>query len=274
MPKLSETESALTDESNKWSSVRALAQAALDFHIGFLGCRMGAAHSTQLDANAKERILKIVRAVSWVESKHGTAGSNQPKRDPVQAGNPNDKWWKELTGQSGQGSRFIRGPNLSNLWANELAGMAEATAGFEGDAQMSKLGDKKKGHSDAKFSQAHSYYWGIVYLIHRINTSAGDKSFQCGSLSRSRLIDGAVSYNGGGDARYRQKIESALALIGDLTKRDWINPLEELPESHQIALSFAVQASVIKSENASLQTIRLETERDGSLKAVEVTFKG
>jgi hypothetical protein len=87
-----------------------------------------------------------------------------------------------------------------------LADTAEAAAGFDSKAPMSKLGDKRKGHSDAKFSQSHSYYWGIVYLIHRINTSAGDSSYQCEYLSRSRLIDGAVSYNGGGDLRHHKAL--------------------------------------------------------------------
>ena len=46
-------------------------------------------------------------------------------------GNPNDAWWKELTGRSGNGSRFVRGPGLTNLWAREVSAAAKATASID-----------------------------------------------------------------------------------------------------------------------------------------------
>lgn len=69
---------------------------------------MGAANDQMLTSTARARLFAIVRAVSFVESRHGTTGVNQPARDPLQCGNPKDLWWKELTGQSGDGSRFVR----------------------------------------------------------------------------------------------------------------------------------------------------------------------
>lgn len=86
---------------------------------------------------------------------------------------------------------------------------------FPAAARRSFLSKLKNGHSDTAFAQAHSYVWGIPYLIHRINTSAYDNAYACGDLSRKRLIDGAVAYNGGGVPDYRQRIIDALDEFGD-----------------------------------------------------------
>lgn len=173
------------------------------------------ANDASLTADARKRLLTIVRAVSLVESRHGTSGANQPKRDPLQCGNPLDAWWKEVTGQSGKGSRFIRGPNLKNLWANEVNAEAESFNGFPADASFSLLQDKLDGHTDAAFGPAHSYIWGIICLIHKINNHGGSNSYNCGDLSRDWLVNGAVTYNGGGVADYKKRLEDALIEIGD-----------------------------------------------------------
>jgi len=208
----------MTAEPDLWEEQRPTGEVALSFAIGFLGCGMGANNDRDLDANATGRMMKIIRAVSWVESKHGTAGAsaNHPKKDPFQSGNPNDSWRKELTGQSGNGSRFIRRTGLTNLWANQVQSAAEGTAGFPQRASFGALTDKTDGHDDADFTPTHSYTWGVLYLMLKINTTAGDNSYQCGDLARQRLIDGAVAYNGGGVANCGQRIADALALIGDI----------------------------------------------------------
>lgn len=215
-PDLATAFPAAPSEAELWQKQSAIAESALEFAISFLGCRMGPRDDQVLDTTARGRLRQIVRAVSSVESRHGTQGANQPTRDPFQCGNGNDAWWKELTGQSGQGSRFRRGPNLSNLWANELAATAEATTGFERKASLGMLRDIKKGHEDTNFTPYHSYFWGIIYLIHRINTTANQPSYACRDLSRQRLIDGAVEYNAGGVPDYRKRIEAALKEIGDI----------------------------------------------------------
>jgi hypothetical protein len=202
-------------EAVLWSHQRPQASAALDFVIGFLGCRMGRNRDQPLDANARARLLTLVRAVSVVESRHGTAGNNQPARDPLQAGNPADAWWREFTGPSGTGSRFIRGPGLTNLYAGDLGDAAETSTGFPAAARRGLLSALRRGHQDAGFSAAHSYVWGIMYLIHRVNSAAGDPTFACGSLGRERLLAGVVTYNGGGVPDYRQRLEAALREIGD-----------------------------------------------------------
>ncbi|MDX8501929.1 hypothetical protein RFM99_26390 [Mesorhizobium sp. VK4C] len=202
-------------EADLWKIQEPVAKEALDFVTGFLGCRMGANNDELLDDTAKGRLMAILRAVSIVESRHGTVGKNQPKRDPIQCGNPNDVWWRELTGQLGTGSRFVRFPGLGNYWANEVGDAAEREGNFPPAAMRGLLAKLTDGHKNASFAPAHSYVWGTLYLIHRINAKAGDKSYQCGDLSRDRLIDGAVTYNGGGVADYRDRLIKALAEFND-----------------------------------------------------------
>ncbi|TGT46347.1 hypothetical protein [Mesorhizobium sp. M8A.F.Ca.ET.165.01.1.1] len=207
-------QSMRASEKGLWALQEDIASAAVAFAIGFLGCRMGQAKEP-LDANAVARLLTIFRAVSWVESKHGTVGPSQPIRDPAQCGNPKDPYWKELTGQLGEKSRFIRGPGLSNLYTSEIAAAAEASNDFDAAASLSLIG-KISGHDDAGFSPHHSYVWAILWLIHRINTTPGDPAYLFSDLSDSRLIAGAVAYNGRGVANYEQLIKDALQIIGGL----------------------------------------------------------
>lgn len=207
---------AAASESDLWKVQAATAKQALDFVIDFLGCRMNGSDSDTLDATARDRLLAILRAVSIVESRHGTVGKSQPKRDPLQCGNPGDVWWKEFTGQLGTGSRFIRHPSFKqNYWANEVGDGAEKAASFPPAAKRSLLATLNDGHKNAGFAPAHSYVWGTLYLIHRINHAGGDPSYQCGDLSRDRLIDGAVSYNAGGVPDYKDRLVAALAEFGD-----------------------------------------------------------
>ena len=103
----------VANEAALWASLSPLAEAALAFWNVFLGLRMGPNHNQLLDAAALARLIKIIRAVSWVESKHGTVGANQPARDPMQCGNPLDVWWRELTGQVSPEDFLTRGPGLS-----------------------------------------------------------------------------------------------------------------------------------------------------------------
>jgi hypothetical protein len=113
---------AARDESALWIVHEGTALAALDFWNGFLILRMGAAGDKPLDAAARQRLAAIVRAVSWVESKHGTATTNQGRRDPMQCGHPQDAWWRQVTsaGRPGQ-DRFITGPGGTNFWAERGA---------------------------------------------------------------------------------------------------------------------------------------------------------
>lgn len=255
-------------EAELWQRQQATAEAALRFAIEFLGCRMGGGNDEPLDDRAVGRLRTIVRAVSIVESQHGTQGANRPARDPLQCANPGDAWWRELTGQTGNGSRFIRGKGLTNLWANEINSAAEARPGFDPDAAFSLLANARNGHRNRAFKPPHSYVWGIIYLLHRINTTAGQPSYACGDLSRTRLIDGAVAYNGGGVADYRQRIERALRQIGDL-------PEAAQPTGREIAGSLMQQvteAVTLLPGQAPVSRADFKFDTEGRIASVSFDF--
>src|SRR5688572_14397879 len=109
-------------EPELWKNLDAIAVGAFDFWQAFFGLLMGPNNDNPLNATAIANFRKIIRSVSWVESKHGTAGSagNFPSRDPMQCGNPLDAWWKVLIGGSPKTERFVGGPNVKNYWAEEL----------------------------------------------------------------------------------------------------------------------------------------------------------
>src|SRR5277367_6325658 len=81
-------------EAAAWSNVQGLASSALEFWNSFIGLRSG---PNPLDAGGLARLTLIIRAVSWVESQHGTGAGISSAVDPMQCGNPRDAWWKELT---------------------------------------------------------------------------------------------------------------------------------------------------------------------------------
>lgn len=191
-------------ESDAWNKQSARAQKAFDFWNNLLNLRMG--DNQPLSDECKKNLMKMIRAISWVESQHGTgAGNNQPGRDPMQSGNPNDQWWQTLTGQDGKGDRIVGGPGKGNWWASDLPGV---------------IGQQlpKNGHGDPNFTPDMSYLWGILLFIQKTNTQrglgAGARTYKCGDCSLDRLLDGAVAYNGGGDPKYRQKLQDALKAIG------------------------------------------------------------
>jgi len=215
--KKAKTAAAASNEAALWAPLSALAHDALVFWHSFLGLRMGPHNDQPLDAAALDRLGKIIRAISWVESKHGTAGANHPARDPMQCGNPGDVWWRELTGQLSPEDVLTRGPGLSNLRASQLPGSAEPEPSFPAGARVTSLANELRGHRGADYTREHSFYWSIPYLLHRTNTGGGGRTFACGDVSRARLVNGAVKYNGGGDPRYRSKIEEALTQIGDIS---------------------------------------------------------
>lgn len=201
------------DERRAWASVSSVASQSISFWNSFLGLRTGA---DPLAGRDIDRLLCIVRAVSWVESRHGTGQGSSAAADPMQCGHPADSWWRELTDCRIQQDRFVGGPGRPNYDACQLPAAAASSAGFPDAAKLATLQDPRQGHSNRAFGQTMSYYWGVPILIHKTNTGAGDRTYQCGDLGRDRLIDGAVAYNGGGVADYQARIEAALALSGCL----------------------------------------------------------
>jgi hypothetical protein len=75
-------------EAAAWARQEPLALAAIDFWNRVLRLAAGASLDRPLDGAALQRLVAIVRAVSWVESRHGMATTNQGPRDPMQCGHP------------------------------------------------------------------------------------------------------------------------------------------------------------------------------------------
>jgi hypothetical protein len=185
----------------------------LAFWNNFIGLQSG---SNPLDPNGTgiAQLTCIIRAVSWVESQHGTGAGASASVDPMQCTNPGDSWWRELTDCSRPQDRFVGGSGKPNYNACELPTKAAADASFPTQAYLSTLSNQTTGHDDANFNQTMSYTWGVPFLIHKINTTAGDPTYQCGVLDRARIVAGAVAYNGGGDPNYETKVNNALDMIG------------------------------------------------------------
>lgn len=209
---------AVTEESQLWLTQKSTAENSLKFWNNFLRLRAGSDNNQVLNEQQLSRLLTIIRAVSWVESKHGSGSGNEPAKDPMQIGNPNDQGWKQFTGQTSSSDRFVTGPGGGNYDAEELPEAVEALGNFPQEAKFSRLSDRSRGHQDSLFNTVMSYYWSIPLLIHKINTESGlgdsRRTYKCGDCSKSRLVDGAVAYNGGGDPQYRSRIENAITLIG------------------------------------------------------------
>jgi hypothetical protein len=212
-------DSSRTQEETAWLAQASRAGAAVQFWNEFFNLQQGPKNDQPLSAKGGARILTLVRAISWVESRHGTGTGTSARKDPMQCGNPDD-FWAELVDCSIQQDRFISGPGRPNFDACELPDAAAGDSDFPNDAKISQLGNGAQGHDDAAFNAVMSYSWGVPIFVHKMNTRAGSKTYQCGSLSDDRLIEGAVAYNGGGDpggpAGYRQKIKDAIALIGGI----------------------------------------------------------
>jgi hypothetical protein len=213
-------------EAQLWELQKKYATAALEYWIDFMDFRD--ANGKPLSANCKKRLLCIIRLVSWVESHHGTLGKNQPARDPMQSGNPNDIWWQELTGQKGQKvDRFVRGPaKQGNYWAPELPGAVELVLDptitlppipwtneqIEWVRQQIKghtpLPLPNRGHKNKEFTPWMSYFWGVIYLLHKLF-----KGYKLSDCSCKSLIRKAVGYNGvgrnAGDPKYEEHLNQA-----------------------------------------------------------------
>lgn len=218
------------EEARKWNALETTAGNAFIFWKSFFTLKRGPSNDQELTAADEANFKMVIRCVSWVESKHGTAGANQPAVDPMQSGNPGDKWWLAINKPEGtQEDRFIDSQG-KGYWAAELRGVTDANPGFPANGKLSTLTDRNKGHLDPKFNNVMSFYWGVLYLIQRINTIvANGKTYKCGDCSKDRMINGAVAYNGGGDAAYRGKINRAWALIeGTLTPTELLETFADL----------------------------------------------
>ncbi|MCH8081890.1 MAG: hypothetical protein IID52_05850 [Proteobacteria bacterium] len=243
----------MTVEEKRWSQYSEKSEAILYYFLGFFNMREAKNPAGTISKKCINNLKCLIRMISWVESKHGKAGANQPTRDPMQTGNPGDAWWKELTGQSGRGSRFVGGPGHPNYWAKQLCKafikdlkarikrlenankkLIKKPGGLPSDRFFEVLRSneryiimyshwlrniqwscsaaaKKSGHRNAKFEPCMSFFWGTLYLLHKIRRGPFYK-IDCQSCEK--LITKAIDYNGGGDPKYGEKLRQTHKEIG------------------------------------------------------------
>lgn len=241
---------ATASEPQLWANLAGIAEQSIAFWESFLDLRKSG--KVALTSADRVNLLKITRAVSWVESKHGTAGANQPARDPMQIGNPGDLGWQQFAGVLTQKDRYVRGPNFprSNYWADELPAAVASETSFPTSARVTSLADPTEGHRDSAFKPTMSLYWSVPHLIYKTNVqAAGRKAYLFAAVNRAELVAGAVAYNGGGDPSYEDKIEQALADQG------W--PFELESEFEDLALPDTNSVSSNARELRSTQGMQL-----------------
>jgi hypothetical protein len=198
-------------EAQLWSALEPTARAALEFWVDFMKMGAGADGRTPLTAGQKSRLLCIVRAISWTETRHGSDTNNRGDVDPMQMGHPADAWWRSLTGQTAS-DRFVGGQGAGNYWSKDLP--AAVKAKVPAAADVTRI-NTASGHNDAGFTVANSFYFGVPYLLLRIN---GNPFFNCGDVSRDRLFEGAVRYNANPaeEPAYRARLKANLDQTGCL----------------------------------------------------------
>jgi hypothetical protein len=215
----------LADEAGAWAAVSSIASAAYAFWKTFLILRRGSNSTDSLTADDDNEFMFAIRAVSWVESAHGTGAGMSAARDPMQSGNPNDSWWTQIDGTASAFDRFVRGGSgTTNYNSNELPGAVVGEAGWNSSASISNLTDPTRGHGsqsdDNGFTPTIGYWWAIPHLIWDINAGAGGRpAYACGNVARVDLKAGCVAYNGGGDPQYAAKIDAAYALFAGTKDR-------------------------------------------------------
>ncbi len=232
-------------EAAAWQPLAATASAAILFWQQFMQFRKGA--GAVLNATDIDRITRLVRAMSWVESNHGTGTGNHPARDPMQCGNPADAWWPQLANSGTVFDRYVGGPGASNLNANQLPNAVKDKV--PAAAKVGSLGSVSKGHDDPAFNNTMSFYWAVPHLVWKINKLAAPARdfYLFGDVSRAELLEGAYNYNGNGNPAYRTKVDEVLTATG------W--PLTGILDSQpQAGDDVATLSAALKQSLDSLQS--------------------
>ena len=204
-------------EEEWWGEVKGIVEPTITFWVNWL---------REDDENGcPELLICIIRAISWVESRHGHGTGNHAARDPIQVGNPNDAAWKNIgiNDSIALGDRPVRQGALPGVSWKNMPGDVNAVINpvpppdppvlpFEINPTFLPA----DGHNNASFTKEMSYFWGIIWYFYSLQQAmpAGQRAaWRLGNCDPENLIAGAVRYNGGGDPDYEQKIKDALTLI-------------------------------------------------------------
>jgi hypothetical protein len=113
-----------------------------------------------------------------------------------------DSFWRSLCFLDN--SNEVVKPHVSRqarFW--ELPALAARAAGFPDEADFGRLRNPIAGHNDPNSTDETSLFWGILYLIHRVNqrrgvltaNQAGQPSFSCGDGKWAHVVGGGAEYN-------------------------------------------------------------------------------
>jgi len=226
-------------EAALWAEVEGAATAAVGFWVAFLGAR-----ADNLDATAlSQRLLPLVRAVSWASSRHGSEPLDPPAagavRDPLRIADAGSPFWKQLCGSADPGTEpagrqvvrpsptayFSRAYNLPELPAAVEAvptrqRIDPAATGpfvplFPVESLIFQMRNKFRGRLDPGFHAGMSYLWGTLWLLQQVNGTPNlpvgtGATYDCGPADWPRLIGGAVLANGGRTVGFPVRLRRAL----------------------------------------------------------------
>ena len=207
-------------EDEEWDKMKKFAEDALKYWIEFLDMRQGK-DDAKLTDKCKEKMLCVIRAMSWSESRHGGASEGaQPGRDPMQVGDPRNSFWKQLTDKDLRNSGRIvgnRSKTRPGVWIDDIPSIVkdqEIHLPINGGTSTwilprvdgvlpTDLTKPTRGHENTEFTPKMSYFWGVFYWLKR---TGGNKPWTCGNCDWKYLIDGAEAYNSAPKVRHREKI--------------------------------------------------------------------
>ena len=221
------------DEASIWRSARSQwgGKSALeltDAAVTFWLARWGAVENTAggeapFGADLQHAMRDLVRTVSWVTSRHGTAAGETMLRDPTGVGAPKSAWWRALGKTDGPPTIALRTGAIS---AHGLALQTDASLPAGDRRRLDRLGaELPKGNASAAFAAEASFFWVVPLLI--VSANRGDDAYRFKDWRYSplvlvrprsqRLLDGAVrarsSAVGAAGTRYRDRLERALEVI-------------------------------------------------------------
>lgn len=203
-------------ESAAWNQMLKVVDLSQAFRFwnDHLQLRSGVGNARPLLPEETDCILLQIRAMSWVESRHGR-GAGSAKQDPMQCGNPLDAWWKQVSGVIAAGDRLVGGPGKGNYYPSQMPAAFDALLISQpglASASTDRLTAIVKGHKDTGFNSVMSVIWAIPAILHKTNTPRG-KTYQCHPVNLASLVKGAKAYNGGGNPSYAAEVESVLDML-------------------------------------------------------------
>lgn len=159
-----------------------------------------------------DKLTCIIRAISWVESRHGHGSGFNPTRDPMQVANPSDAAWLNIgkNPSNALDQRPVRQGTLTGYSWKDIPNNAPAMTGVNPTFLPAT------GSNDPNFTKQMSYYWGVIwyfYSLQQVMPEGQRGAWRLGNCDTNLLINGAIQYNGGGDPNYGQKIRDALKLV-------------------------------------------------------------